>query len=101
MVGNFDQTLSLALKKLNNIDCVFFDGNHKKEPTLKYFHESLSYINTNSFFIFDDIHWSKEMEKAWGEIKTHKQVTLSIDLFQIGIVFFRDMQEKQDFVLRY
>ena len=41
------------------------------------------------------------MTKAWEEIKNHKQVTVTIDLFSIGLVFFRTEQVKQHFVLKF
>lgn len=101
IVGNFDQQLSLVLNKVNQVDYVFFDGNHKKEPTLKYFNLCLQKIHNDSIFIFDDIHWSDEMEDAWSTIKAHLQVTVTIDLFFLGIVFFRKEQAKQDFIIKY
>lgn len=101
ITGNFNKTLAEVLNKNDVIDCVYFDGNHQKEPTLAYFNQCLANISQNSFFIFDDIHWSDEMEQAWEIIKKHPQVTLTIDLFQIGLVFFREMPEKQHFVLRF
>ncbi|MEJ7676870.1 MAG: hypothetical protein WKG06_03130 [Segetibacter sp.] len=56
----------------------------------------------SSVFIFDDIHWSKEMEEAWKYIQQHSAVTLTIDLFFIGIVFFRREQKvPQHFVIRF
>jgi hypothetical protein len=54
-----------------------------------------------SIFIFDDIHWSKEMELAWEEIKNHPKVTVTLDLFKIGIVFFHTGQMKQHFRIRF
>jgi hypothetical protein len=52
--------------------------------------------------IFDDIHWSQEMEVAWEEIKKDESISLTIDLFFIGIVFFRKEQlVKQDFTIHY
>lgn len=102
ITGNFDDTLLNALQKLNTVDMVFFDGNHRKEPTIRYFQSCLPNAKNDSFFIFDDIHWSNEMEEAWKEIKGHPDVTLSIDLFFIGIVFFRkELREKQHFTIRY
>jgi hypothetical protein len=42
------------------------------------------------------------MEKAWDEIKKQEEVTLTIDLFYIGIVFFRkENKQKQHFTIRY
>jgi len=100
--GNFDETLKPAVSQLSTINFAFIDGNHRKAPTLDYFHQLLTKSNTESLFIFDDIHWSKEMEEAWEEIKQYPSVTLTIDLFFIGLVFFRKEQlEKEHFVIRF
>jgi len=100
VIGVFDDVLESELKKLNSVDFVFFDGNHRLKPTLTYFEQCLKYAHENSVFIFDDIHWSNEMEIAWNKIKAHHRVTLSIDLFEMGLIFFRKEQEKQNFVLK-
>ena len=39
-------------------------------------------------------------QKAWETIKNHTKVTVTIDTFQWGIVFFRAEQEKEHFVIR-
>jgi len=87
--GDFSDTLPQALLKMQRVDYVFFDGNHRKIPTLNYFHEALKYAHEDSVFVFDDIYWSEEMMEAWEEIKAHPQVTMTIDIFYMGIVFFR------------
>ncbi|CAH0995321.1 tRNA 5-hydroxyuridine methyltransferase [Emticicia aquatica] len=101
IVGNIDETLPQKLDELDMIDFVFFDANHRFEPTIRYFELCLSKINENSCFIFDDIYWSEEMKRAWQYIKNHQSVVISIDLFWIGIVFFRKKQPKQNFVLKF
>ena len=99
--GNFDKILDDVLKEFPQLDYVFFDGNHQKEPTLRYFEQCLPLAHNNSLFVFDDIHWSDEMESAWETIKAHPEVQLTIDLFFIGLVFFRKEQAKQHFVIRF
>lgn len=100
--GNFDDTLSAALLHMPKLDFAFIDGNHRKDPTLRYFSQCLTQTHNNSVLIFDDIHWTKSMEEAWKEIKANPAVTLSIDLFFLGLVFFRqEFKEKQHFILRY
>jgi predicted O-methyltransferase YrrM len=99
--GNIDHTLAPALAALPApIDFAFFDGNHRYEPTLRYFEQCLKHRTDNSVFVFDDIHWSEDMERAWEAIKAHPDVTLTVDLFYIGLVFFRKNQPKQHFWLR-
>ena len=100
--GNFDDTLGAVLKEHPSFDFVFIDGNHRLEPTLRYFEQILPNLHDNSIVVLDDIHWSKEMEKAWNTIREHPAVTLTLDLFFIGIVFFRkEQQQKEHFVIRY
>ncbi|WP_347372889.1 class I SAM-dependent methyltransferase [Aequorivita sp. Q41] len=81
-------------------DLIFIDGDHNGERTLGYFKSLLKNVHTNSVIIFDDIYWSKEMTAAWNQIIAHEKVTVSIDTFQWGMVFFRKEQPKQHFTLR-
>jgi predicted O-methyltransferase YrrM len=100
--GNFDSTLSSIVHGLPTVDFAFIDGNHRKEPTVRYFKELFGKINNDSILVFDDIHWSREMESAWEMIKNHESVRCSLDLFFIGIVFFRkEFKEKQHFTIRF
>ena len=99
--GNIDHTLAPALAALGApVDFVFFDGNHRYAPTLQYFELCLAHRTDESVFVFDDIHWSPDMERAWEVIKAHPDVRLTVDLFHIGLVFFRKNQPKQHFSLR-
>ncbi len=96
--GTFEWALTDEQKKI--WDLVFFDGNHTYSATMSYFNLLLKSKHNNSIFIFDDIYISKEMTLAWNEIKKNKQVSVSIDLFHLGLVFFRNEQPKQDFKIR-
>jgi predicted O-methyltransferase YrrM len=81
-------------------DLIYFDGNHQKEATINYLNECLKHSHNDSVFIFDDIHWSKEMEQAWEIIKESPNVTVTIDTFYWGFVFFRKEQRKEHFIIR-
>lgn len=100
--GNFDDTLSGMLESMPIVDMAFIDGNHRQEPTLRYFNQILPHTHNFSLIVLDDIHWSAEMEAAWETIKAHPQVRMSIDLFFVGIVFFREeFKVKQHFTIRF
>ncbi|WP_245752732.1 O-methyltransferase [Chitinophaga arvensicola] len=102
VTGNFDTVLPDVLKQMQLPDWVYIDGNHRKDPTLAYFQQCLQFADEYSVFIFDDIHWTPDMEAAWHTIQEHPQVTMTIDLFFIGLVFFRkDFKVKQHFTLKY
>jgi len=102
LTGSFDVLLSDVLNELNSVDLAFIDGNHQKDKTIEYFQMISAKCNNDSIVIFDDIRWSDGMLEAWNTIISNPQVTLSFDLFRIGIVFFRKEQKvKEHFVLRY
>ncbi|MGC8865792.1 MAG: O-methyltransferase [Bacteroidales bacterium] len=99
--GPFETTLPTLIAGGLRPDLVLFDGNHAHQPTLYYFHQLLPVIHADTVFVFDDIHWSAGMEKAWKEIAACPQVTLSVDIFSMGLVFFRSGIKKQHFILRF
>lgn len=99
--GNLDETLEKQLEQIEHLDFAFLDGNHRYEPTLRYFESCLTKSHENTVLVLDDIYWSKEMKKAWQEIKRHPQVCQTIDLYFIGLVFFRKQQPKEHFTLYY
>ena len=88
--GNFDDILPKLMEELESVDLVFIDGNHREQATLNYLLMLLEKTNPSSILIFDDIHWSAEMEEAWETIKGHPAVKITIDLFFMGFVFFRE-----------
>ena len=99
LAGNFDITLPQALNNNNN-DFIYFKGKNINETTLKYFEFSLTHIHNDSVILFENIHSDKESEKIWNHIKNNKKVTVTIDTFFWGFVFFRKEQEKEHFIIR-
>lgn len=96
----FSKYLETPNPKPQTLNLIYFDGNHSKKATLDYFELLLPTITNETIWIFDDIHWSADMEEAWEIIKNHPKVTVTIDTFQWGFVFFRKEQEKEHFVIR-
>lgn len=100
--GDFKKMLPGVLSNVQRVDLAFVDGNHREEPTLNYFRQLLSHSDPATILIFDDIHWSAEMESAWETIKQHSAVTLSIDLFFIGLVFINpDFKIPRHYAIRF
>ena len=98
ITGNISERIQNL--KSNTYNLIFFDGNHQKEATIHYFEILLSTAHNDTVFIFDDIYWSKEMTEAWETIIQHPKVTVSIDTFYWGFVFFRKEQLKEHFIIR-
>ncbi|MBS1685588.1 MAG: class I SAM-dependent methyltransferase [Bacteroidetes bacterium] len=102
IVGNFDDRLPELLETIAKVDLAYVDGNHRYEPTMRYFHMIMNKADENTILIFDDIYWSTEMTQAWDEIKADPRVTLTIDIYRFGIAFLRKEKiAKEDFILRY
>ncbi len=99
-LGNFDEVLPELLPKIGKLDFFFIDGNHSYEATLRYFEMAKPYLHNDSVIVFDDIYWSKGMTQAWQAIKADPMVRVSVDLFFVGMVFFRKEQVKEAFQLR-
>jgi len=97
---NGDFTTVIPTLAQDTFDCIYFDGHHNKEATIQYFETLLEKAKNETVFIFDDIYWSKGMTEAWEYIKSHKAVTVTVDCFYIGFVFFRNEQVKEHFKIR-
>lgn len=100
-LGNIDKTLPALMPRLRKIDVAYLDANHQYEPTLRYFEQILPAMSAEGLLIFDDIHWSADMEKAWAEIIKRPEVTISVDLFAFGLAFVSKKLSKEHFVLRF
>lgn len=99
--GNIDLTLADKIAQLKKIDLAYIDANHRYEPTLKYYELIQPKISQHGMIVIDDIHWSKEMSEAWLVLKTKAEVTLSLDLFEAGILFFNPNLKKEDYIIKF
>ena len=86
-------------KRLNT-GFVFFSRDSFEEDTWDYLADCLSHKTSESVFVFEGIHHNRDMQDAWEEIKANEDVSVTCDLYCVGLVFFREGIEKQDFVLK-
>jgi predicted O-methyltransferase YrrM len=101
LVGDFDSILPGVIEKTDTLGLAFVDGNHRKDATLNYFKWFLPKVDDDTLLIFDDIYWSKGMKEAWEEICAHPRVTVTIDLFWIGLVYFKKGRAKENFKIKF
>jgi predicted O-methyltransferase YrrM len=99
--GNFDETLQETVSGLEKIDVAFIDGNHRKEPTLRYFDWFLPKLHSGSVVIVDDINWSAEMNEAWQELVKRPETSLAINLFEMGVLFLDPSLSNKEMLVRY
>lgn len=98
--GEFSGLIDQVLKRFPLPDVVFLDGNHRRIPTLYYYSKLRPHLHEKSIVIVDDIRWSGEMFAAWLEMKSDAQVQMSIELMDMGILFFKKEIFPQHFFLR-
>lgn len=97
--GEIGETLPELLLDIKSFDLAFIDANHTYEATLSYFDQLVRRSNSSSVIVLDDIYWSPEMTRAWKMIKEDNRVSLTLDLFQIGVVYLDPDLQKEDIIL--
>lgn len=87
--GLFVDTLSTVLDEYRQKGRGMFliDGHHAFQPTLDYADAIFEKAEKGSVLLFDDIHWSPGMLRAWKKIQNHPKTVASITWFRSGWVF--------------
>lgn len=86
--------------KNQQFDFIYFNENHSKKDTLNFFKNCLNTLKNDAIWVFNDIYKNTEIQEAWIEIKNHQKVTVTVDVFYFGFVFFRKEQAKEHFKIR-
>ena len=101
ILGNIDNKLEHTVNYIEKIDFVFIDANHTYDALIKYYNQIAPKLSENSIVVIDDINWSEEMNEAWQIIIKNDAIRISIDVFQMGILFYDKKCSKEDFVIRF
>lgn len=100
--GKIEDSLPRFLNNVDSkIDLAIIDANHQFQATINNFEMLLPHLSNSSCLVFHDIYWSREMAKAWSQIEKRPEVSLSVDIYKMGIVFFRKESTKQHFKIRW
>ncbi|HEY0245015.1 MAG TPA: hypothetical protein VGC01_05590 [Mucilaginibacter sp.] len=92
--------LSTNISSIEQLDCVLI-AERDGRRVLKYFEECLPKVHENTMLVLTDIYRTGEMKQVWKDIKAHPKVTVTVDLFWIGLVFFRKGQVREDFWIKF
>jgi predicted O-methyltransferase YrrM len=101
IIGNINETLPRVINQHEQLDVVYVNGKNTSATILNWFYQCLAKANESSVFVFSNMHDSSEQEMAWMEIKNNERVRVTVDLFYLGLVFFRKEQVKQHFLIRF
>lgn len=100
-LGAFSDTLPSVVSGMPTVDMVYVDGDHSLEGTLRHLEMVLPHCHERTVLVFDDIHWSEEMEEAWSRICADERAVLTVDCFWMGLVFLNPTLSSQHFTIRY
>lgn len=98
--GNIDDTLDDFLKGVQKLDFILIDANHRKSSIINYYSAFIPKVHENSVMVIDDIRWNKEMYEVWKDIKARDEVSLSVDLMDLGLLFFNNGMKRQHYTLK-
>lgn len=99
--GSFDEIMPGLINENSKAGLVFIDGDHRYEPTMRYFNYLVKVADDSSVIVIDDIYYSEEMEKAWNDIRKSPRVGVTVDIFRMGLVFFRKGISRTDYLVKY
>lgn len=86
--------------KSRKYNLIFMGLEATKENSSAVFNQLLPCIHPEGVIIIDRIHQSAQAEAHWKNIKSHSKTRVTIDLFYMGLVFFKKGQACQHFKIR-
>ena len=99
--NSFDDGLKKIESDIPSAGLVFIDGDHRREALNKYLDSVIKIVGDKGVVVIDDIHVNREMTRAWKDILQDDRVTTSIDIYRMGIIFFRKGLTRSNYVIRY
>jgi len=101
ITGKYEKVMPRLINALDKLDFVLIGSDLQKVTILKYFELCLPKTYDKTVLIFYGIYQNEDMKQAWAAIKAHPKVTVTVDLFWMGLVFFKQGQEREDFLIRF
>lgn len=95
--GSYRELLPQALQDMGKVDFVFFNTLYEQQNNIWLFNECIRHIHNDTVFVFDGIKSNRKMRDFWKEICRHNEVTVTIDLYSLGIVIFNKKLHKRDY----
>jgi len=99
--GTYKELLPQALEDMGKVDFVFFNTLYEQHNNVWLFNECTKHIHNDTIFVFEGIKASRKMREFWKEICSHPEVTVTIDLYSMGIVFFNRKLHKRDYIVYF
>ncbi len=102
-------SIGISGKKIDLIDTIIrefphltINGSHYDLyfSDISEYKELPSHFHNDSILVIDSIYKKKAFKKYWELLKNKMEVTVTLDLFCCGVVFFRKGQAREHFKIR-
>lgn len=100
ITGNVHECLKQELVR-HQPDLVFIDADHRGEIIQNTLETIVELCPNVKCVVLHDIYWSADMKNAWTSIIENEKYSLTIDIFQAGLIFPNHPIVKQHFTLRF
>ena len=81
-------------------NCIYFSSIPTNSITKETVEQLILTTENDSFWILEDIHANAAAEALWQTLQQNPKVTVTIDTYHFGLVFFRKEQAKEHFIIR-
>jgi len=85
-----DQSFKKTVSQMEHLDFVLFNAPAERTQRMNEFRLCLQKVHEGSIFVVKHIHLTPEQAFTWKLMRNHPEVRASIDLYSIGILFFRN-----------
>ena len=93
--GTYRALLPESIVQLQQIDCVYVDKNVGVNDWDTIFEQCEPFIHNATFFVLAGIRSSTEKQSYWTQFRQHPSITVAIDLYDLGLLFFQSKLHKQ------
>jgi hypothetical protein len=88
-IGSISETVPESIVQFQRIDCIYINKNVEINDLEVIFTQCFPYVHDTAFCVLAGIRSSKEKYHYWKQLCQHPNVTVTIDLFYTGILFFK------------
>lgn len=99
--GAYTELLPKALEDMESPDFIFFNTLYEQHNNVWLFNECMKHVHEDTVFVLEGIKASRKMRELWQDICARPDVTVTIDLYSMGIVFFNKRLHKRDYIVYF
>jgi len=93
--GTYQATIPESIAQLQRIDCIFVGKDVEISDLNVIFSTCLPFIHDNTFWVLAGIRSSSEKYHYWQQLHQHPRITVAVDLFHLGLLFFQPRLHKR------